>query len=725
MPGLAPLPPDRRYDAPRLDGRSSLTGEKSIESLIAEIKKEQLILPEFQRGYVWNRNAVRSFVNSLYRGYPTGSFLIWKTPEPGKVRGTSELDEDAKFYELILDGQQRLTSIFTVMTGDPPPFYEGEKLFFDLHFNLLDETFGYWKKIKMQGKPEWIPVTTFFKEGFATFLQSRIEGNKAVSDLYISNLERLKKLDAIRSYNYYVRTLTEPTMDRVVEIFNLVNSAGTNLSKSDLALAHICASWPEARDTFRTAQSKLTKHGFKLDLDFFTRTAAVVATDSALYEPLYKTPISDVQEAWKKVDRVLEYLVNVFRADAYIDSSSTLPSDFPLVPLVAHLAKSGGKFANEAQKRDFLHWFYAALMWGRYSGSAETTLNADIGVVGTSDAPNQLRDKLLQQRGRIKLEPRDIERRGTHSTFYPMTYIVMRANGARDWFNEQPLYAKNVGAVYGIEGHHIFPQAVLYANGYSSANPVHKQMVNEIANLAFLTKQANIKISAADPLAYLKAIKAKDPALLTAQYVPTDEGLWTVDKFPEFLAARRALIAQGINTFMDGLLQKPKEAGTTIEDLIAQGENEQLEYKSSMRWDYKEQKVTKIPQKAVAKTMAAFMNSSGGTLLIGLKDEGEVLGVEQDLTTLKDKPNLDGFGLAFTQLLGNYLGMDRAALVELTFAEIEGKTLAVASCPASGQPVFIQDGNDAEFWVRVGNSSRPLNVLETSQYIQQRWPAAA
>jgi hypothetical protein len=306
-----------------------------------------------------------------------------------------------------------------------------------------------------------------------------------------------------------------------------------------------------------------------------------------------------------------------------------------------------------------------------------------------------------------------------------MTYIVMRANGARDWFNEQPLYAKNVGAVYGIESHHIFPQAVLYANGYSSANPVHKQMVNEIANLAFLTKQANIKISAADPLAYLKAIKEKDAALLTAQYVPTDEGLWTVDKFPEFLAARRALIAQGINAFMDGLLQKPKEAGTTIEDLIAQGENEQLEYKSSMRWDYKEQKATKIPQKAVAKTMAAFMNSSGGTLLIGLKDEGEVLGIEQDLTTLKDKPNLDGFGLAFTQVLGNYLGMDRAALVELTFAEIEGKTLAVASCPASGQPVFIEDGNEAEFWVRVGNSSRPLNVLETSQYIQQRWPAAA
>jgi hypothetical protein len=553
----------------------------------------------------------------------------------------------------------------------------------------------------------------------------RTTGNKDVSDLYIANLASLKRLDAIRSYTYYVRTLTEPTMDRVVEIFNLVNSAGTNLSKSDLALAHICASWPEARETFRAAQSKLSNHGFRLDLDFFTRAASVVATDSALYEPLYKTPIPDVQKAWQQVDHILEYLINVFRADGYIDSSATLPSDFPLVPLVAQLAKTAGTFAGEAQKRDFLHWFYAALMWGRYSGSAETKLNADVSVTGTPDAPSKLRDKLLQERGRIKLEPRDIERRGANSTFYPMTYIVMRARGARDWFNEQPLYAKNVGAMHGLERHHVFPQAVLYANGYSSSNRVHKEMVNEIANLAFHTKQANLKISAADPLSYLKAVKQKDPALLESQFIPMDESLWTVDRFPDFIVARRALIAQGINDFMDGLQQKPEGVGTTIEDLIAQGENEQVEYKSSLRWDYKQQKVTKNPQKSVAKTMAAFMNSSGGTLVIGLKDDGQVLGIEQELETLKSKPDLDGFGLALTQILGNYLGMDRAALVELTFAAKDGKTLAVASCPASAGPVFIQEANDAEFWVRAGNSSRALNVLETSQYIQQRWAAAA
>jgi hypothetical protein len=700
-----------------------MTGEKKIQGLINEIQNEQLILPEFQRGYVWKRPAVRSFLTSLYRGYPTGSFLIWKTPEPGKVRGPQDLDPESKYFELILDGQQRLTSIFAIMTGEPPPFYEGEKLFFDLHFNILDESFSYWKKITMQGKPEWIPVTEFFKQGFADFLQDRIADGDDTKELYIENLERLKKLDALRAYPYYVTTLTEGNMERVVEIFNLVNSAGTRLSKSDLALAHICASWPEARETFKSTQAALTEHGFGLDLDFFTRATSTVATHSALYEPLYKTPPDEIQEAWKKVERVLDHLVNLLRADAYIDSSATLKSDFPLIPLVAFLADNDAKFASEKEKYDFLHWFYAAAMWGRYSGSAETKLNADVGVLTQPDPANGLRDKLLQERGRIKVEARDLERRGAASTFYPLTYIVMRANGAKDWFNGQPLYSKNVGAVYGLERHHIFPQAVLYKSGYDSGDRVHKEMVNEIANLSFLTKQANIKISANDPLAYLSEVKDTYPGALEAQFVPMDESLWTVEKFPDFLAVRRTLIAEGINSFMDELLAEPDESETTIEDLIKQGESETIEYKSSLRWDYRQGNSSKVVQKAVAKTLAAFVNTSGGTLVIGLKDDGEVLGLDNDLKTLGSKSNLDGWELSFNQTVTNYLGADIAAVVEMLFTEVEGKTIAVVSCQPHGQPVFLNDGEDVEFWVRTGNSSRKLNVLETSKYIHQRWPS--
>ncbi len=184
-----------------------------------------------------------------------------------------------------------------------------KKLFFDLHFNILDESFSYWKKITMQGKPEWIPVTEFFQQGFAEFLQARIADGEEAKELYVENLERLNKLDALRNYPYYVTTLTEGNMERVVEIFNLVNSAGTRLSKSDLALAHICASWPEAREIVQDGtepHSKVTASGLTL-----TSSPAphpqwphIRLSMSRSIRPL--PPMS--RSAWKKVERVLDHL---------------------------------------------------------------------------------------------------------------------------------------------------------------------------------------------------------------------------------------------------------------------------------------------------------------------------------------------------------------------------------------------------------------------------------
>ena len=701
-----------------------MQGERKIGEFVQDIQRELLILPEFQRGYVWKKNAVRSFVTSLYRGYPTGSFLIWKTPDPGKVRQQGEPETERKYFELILDGQQRLTSIYAVITGGPPPFFEGDALAFDLYFNLLDESFSYWKKITMQGKPEWIPVTKFFQEGLGEFLKARND-NPELGELYVSNIDKLTRLDDIRKYPYYIKTISESNMDRVVEIFNLVNSAGTSLSKSDLALAHISASWPEARDTFKNARQKFDAHGFKFDFDFFTRNTSTVATGSALYEPLYRTPVETVKSSWAKVDGILDYLVNLLRAEAYIDSASNLASAFPLVPLVAYLANNGGSFQNPAEQRDFLHWFYAALMWGRYSGSAETKLNADVAETRENDVPTRLRNRLLQERGRIKVEPGDLQLRGAHSTFYPMTYITMRARDATDWFNGQPLYVKNAGAMYGLERHHIFPQSVLYKHGYVSTDTRDKQLVNEIANLAFLTKEANLRISATDPLAYLRDVRARDEAALRAQFVPLDEELWQVDRFEDFLKARRALIADGINTFLESLLVSPAKAGLTIDDLIAQGESKTVEYKASMRWDYDAGNVSKVVQHSVAKTLAAFLNTTGGTLLIGVHDDGEILGLEKDFATLGKKQDRDGFELAFKSLLSSYLGAATSASVELSFAEEDGKVVAVASCERYPEPVFVTDGADVKFFIRDGNSSRHLNVLETNKYIGNHWKGLA
>ena len=698
-----------------------MAGETPIAELIKDIKDGALILPEFQRGYVWNRNQVRSYLKSLYRGYPTGSFLIWKTPAPPKIRGDAAAD-DSKSYRLILDGQQRLTSVYVLMEGEPPPFYEGERLFFDLHFNLVKEEFAYYKKIEMQNNPEWIQVTGFFKMGLAAFLQEVTALDSAVRDFYFANMAKLTKLEQIRGYLYYLKELTELDMDRVVEVFDLVNSSGTRLSKSDLALAHICSKWPEARERFWEAQKSYAGDGFDFDLSFYTRLTSIVATGSALYDPLYRTSIDDVKAAWPKVRKALDYVFSVLKGDAYIDRGSTFPSMFVVIPLVAYLATTGrSQFDSETAKRSFLHWMFAALMWGRSSGSTETKLQADIEALKAADPPARLRENLIAERGRIKLEPKDLEGAGTASPFFPMAYIVARSRGAVDWFNGIALYQKQIGQSFGLEIHHIFPQAVLYKSGYDSSNAAHKRMVNEIGNLAFLTKQANLGISAKKPEVYLPKVIEKHSDALRQQAVPQQSTLWSVSNFPDFLAERRRLLAEAINRFMDSLLTKATSKGWTINDFIARGEGPNLEFKSSIRWDHKTESINPALEKVIAKTLAGFMNHTGGTLVVGVTDEGSIDGVEPDMASLTKKPDQDGLALHITEILRKYSGAATAAMVDMSFASIDDKWLIVLSVEPAQHPVFVEDQGSPEFYVRSGPSTRQLNVKEATDYIGTRW----
>ncbi len=144
----------------------------TVSQLLAEIEKSTLILPEFQRGYVWRPHQVSAYIRSIYLKYPTGHFLIWKTfKTPNQLRG-NKVQHDAKSFHLLLDGQQRLTTLYTIFKGNPPPFYEGEKLYFNLYFNINSDKgeFGFWQPVKMKNNPEWIHVTEFLKKGINNLL---------------------------------------------------------------------------------------------------------------------------------------------------------------------------------------------------------------------------------------------------------------------------------------------------------------------------------------------------------------------------------------------------------------------------------------------------------------------------------------------------------------------------------------------------------------------------
>jgi predicted HTH transcriptional regulator len=173
---------------------------------------------------------------------------------------------------------------------------------------------------------------------------------------------------------------------------------------------------------------------------------------------------------------------------------------------------------------------------------------------------------------------------------------------------------------------------------------------------------------------------------------------------------------------MDSLLSQTTATGYSINYFIARGEGPQLEFKSSIRWDHKLNQVNKDLEKVIARTLAGFMNHSGGTLVIGVTDEGGIVGLDQDIASLS-KPNLDGLSLRLTQVLTDYLGEVAAASVDITFADIDGKTVAVASAERATQPVFLEDAGETEFHVRSNASTRRLGVKEATDIIAQHWPA--
>jgi hypothetical protein len=166
--------------------------------------------------------------------------------------------------------------------------------------------------------------------------------------------------------------------------------------------------------------------------------------------------------------------------------------------------------------------------------------------------------------------------------------------------------------------------------------------------------------------------------------------------------------------------QLRKELGSDIERLIAQGEGQRLEFKSSLRWDYKQEKANKNLEHVIAKTIAGYMNANGGTLLIGVADDGEILGIEKDMKTLK-WPNRDSYELAITTVISNYLGTDLCKHTQTIFKSIEDKDVCRIIVRPSARPAFLKQGSQTQFYVRTGGSTRELNIEEATNYIADRW----
>jgi len=160
---------------------------------------------------------------------------------------------------------------------------------------------------------------------------------------------------------------------------------------------------------------------------------------------------------------------------------------------------------------------------------------------------------------------------------------------------------------------------------------------------------------------------------------------------------------------------------SNLQTLIANGESAELEFKSSFRWDLRENKVNRALEGVILKTLAGYMNGNGGTLLIGVADDGTIVGLDQDYRTLK-KQDRDGFEQALMTAVATKLGADACQSVHIVFHSVEKQEVCRVMVAPMDRPVYVKDGDAPKLYVRTGVLTRELNVQEAVDYTSSRWP---
>lgn len=698
-----------------------------IGELLDDIRNRDLVLPEFQREYVWSRDQAKQLMDSLFKGYPVGGLLLWKTDNPPELKNVSELPDRIGTVQVLLDGQQRLTTLHMLLRGDIPAYYTEADIQSDprdLYFNLQSGEFQYFQASRMRGDPLWRSVVDCFRgrelNVIKIAMQSECDEEAKLTLAEVLN-ENLNRLKAIVDIDLPAQIVPHhANLDVAIDIFDRVNSQGTKLTEAELALTHVTGKWPQARRVLKQKMETSATKNFHFGLNFMTRALTSTVMGRALFETIHNEQRPALEEGWSKLDRVIDYLMNILPQQAFIHSTEDLSTTNALIPWVAFLSRNGGRFSNQRSIHHAMNWLYSALIWARYTAQTDQRLEADLSIIAKELEPwDQLRAQIVDQRGRVEVKASDFEGRTAQHPLYRMTYILLKVHGAVDWFNGIRL-GQTHGDAYALHSHHIFPQALLYRQSeWDADNYLHRQVVNEIANRAYLTVASNIALSDTQPADYLPSIEEQYPGALTAQFIPMDPALWRVERYADFLSARRELIANKLNEFMSALISEPEEVHhRPIADLVQLGESSVLEFKSTLQWDVMQNKQNKELCKQCTKTIAAFMNTEGGTLVIGVEDDGKIFGLEQDLKLVGG--SRDRFEQQLSSLIADQIGLQLNHYWRTRFEVSEGKQVCVVEVDPVHDGVFLRAGHRSEFFIRVGNTTRSLDPEQTKDYLDGR-----
>ena len=755
----------------------------SLTHLIEEIKHGKIALPDIQRPFVWSSAQVRDLFDSLYRGYPVGTLMFWETGADAGVRQVGGGENDGVARLLIVDGQQRLTSLFAVLAGRSVLTSKYEQKRIRIAFRPRDETFEV-TDAAIERDPEYISdITVLWAETYWSTVRAFLarlgqhrgaglddsDGNW--SDQSDRLRERIGRVRDLSNFRFQVLELNAAAdEEQVAEVFVRTNSKGVQLKQADFILTLMSVHWEKGRRQLeqfsrdavdKSVTGSSPKNPFiDPSPDQLLRVGVGLAFRRGRLSHVYNIlrgkeletgemsetrrtaqfqALADAQDQVLDLSNWHEFLKCLthagFRSSRMLTSQNALIYTY----ILWLIGRCDFGLDRKTLRGVIARWFFMAHTTSRYTGSHETQIEADLGRLAAANSAgggqafcNELdrlvRATLTTDYWEISL-PNRLDTAAAKSPVLSAYQAALNLLDAEALFSDlriRDLLDPTVTAPRSVERHHLFPKKYLADKEITGI-----RHVNAIANMAYLDWPENAAVGADDPRDYWPAMTVGfDPERLERQiYWHALPVGWGQLDYSTFLERRRSLLAKvvrdGFNTLWDE--QTAPEPTGDVAQLLAVGESQTIEFKSTARWNVRAGRPDKKMEHVIAKTVCGFLNAEGGKLLIGVDDDANVVGLAADVQTLGSKGSRDGYELFLRQLLDNSLSVPTAGIVRIDFETVDNAEVCVVTVASSGKPVFARphEGGTGptEFWVRTGNATKQLHGDDMLEYQTNHWGA--
>lgn len=522
------------------------TVSRPLSQLLERVDDEQLILPEIQRDFVWQKRSVMMLFDSLFRGLPIGHMLVWKAKRAvtakrfhdRKLRADILLDN---FYGYLLDGQQRLTALAHVRDAD-----DDYRLMFYTRPNRENEGEEkfVWQRDRNKSNPWYVPVADVLQGRFDVLAYLRdIKKNEDYEPAFEKRIhDDLDKLKGLLDYTVGVIEFETDKYGEATELFIRFNSTGKRLSKSDLFLAELAVKMPglATKNIHRVAQQW---PNFGFTIPFLTQCLLVVCTGrlkTKAKAAWADYTNADIKKAWHKTERGIGHVIRFLTGTVRWQSADLIASFNALIPLVFIAAEKDGIPSRDTELAR--RWLLLAGVRAHFSGSVHTEIDRLLKGLKDNSSVRQLWK--ATSRNLPKLRPRDFEVSRISGPVTSLYLSMLADNDARDWCDHHfRLDGKVIGHNAQLQLHHFFPRSLLRKHGRG------EDVINTFGNYTALSASTNLNVGAEEPATYMKRVDVSD-GQLQKQCISTDRDLWHLDRYDDFLKERRRLLAEAANKFL-------------------------------------------------------------------------------------------------------------------------------------------------------------------------------